>query len=176
MIGRRKLITLLGGAAAACPMLARAQQPDRMRRLGAISVLVESDPEAIARRAVFEQALNGLGWTVGRGLQIDYRWVGDDPATTHKVAEELAALAPDVILATGNSVIGPMLRAAPTIPIVLTQAVDPVGAGFIRSMARPGGNVTGFTQFEYSLAGKWLELLKEIAPGVTRVAGVQRNS
>jgi putative tryptophan/tyrosine transport system substrate-binding protein len=170
---RRAFITLLGGAAA-WPLAARGQQPERMRRIGAISVLVEGDPESIARRAVFGQALKGLGWTVGRDLQIDYRWPGSDPATIHKVAAEVAALAPDAILATGNSVIGPMIRAAPTIPIVLTQAIDPVGAGFIRSMARPGGNVTGFTQFEYRLAGKWLELLREIAPHVTRV-GVLRD-
>src|SRR5262249_6419045 len=172
-VKRRDFITLLGGAAA-WPKAVRAQQPERMRRIGAINALVESDPESIARRAVFEQALAGLGWTVGRNLQIDHRWPGSDHATIDKVAAELAALAPDVILATGNSVIGPMLHAAPTIPIVLTQAVDPVGAGFVRSMARPGGYVTGFTQFEYRLAGKWLELLREIAPHVTRV-GVLRD-
>jgi putative ABC transport system substrate-binding protein len=170
---RRDFISVLGGAAT-WPLAARAQQGERTRRIGAISALVESDPESIARRAVFKQALEGLGWTVGRNLQIDYRWPGIDPATIHKVAAELAALAPDVILATGNNVIGPMLHAAPTIPIVLTQAIDPVGAGFVRSMARPGGNVTGFTQFEYRLAGKWLELLREIAPHVTRV-GVLRD-
>src|SRR5262249_61542573 len=121
----------------AWPLAARAQQPVRTRRIGVINVLVESDPESIARRAVFEQALEGWGWIVGRNLQIDYRWPGSDPGTIHKAVAEVAALAPDIILATGNSVIGPMLRAAPSIPIVLTQAIDPVGAGFVRSMARP---------------------------------------
>jgi ABC-type uncharacterized transport system substrate-binding protein len=122
---------------------------------------------------VFEQALQALGWTVGRDLRIDYRGSGNDPATIQKFAAEIAALAPDVILASGNIGIAPMLRAAPTTPIVFAQVIDPVRSGFVRSMARPGGNVTGFTQFEYSLAGKWLELLKEIAPGVTRVAVVR---
>ena len=170
---RRGFITLLGGAAA-WPLAARAQQGERMRRISVLSVLLEDDPESVARRAAFEQALQALGWTVGRDLRIDYRWTGSDPATIQKFAAELAALAPDVILAVGNNVIAPMLRAARTTPIVLTLAIDPVGAGFVRSMARPGGNVTGFTQFEYSLAGKWLELLKEIAPHVTRV-GVLRD-
>jgi putative tryptophan/tyrosine transport system substrate-binding protein len=138
-----------------------------------LSIFPEDDPESVARRAVFEQALQALGWTVGRDLRIDYRGSGNDPAIIQKFAAELAALAPDVILASGNIAIAPMLRAAPTIPIVFAQVIDPVGSGFVRSMARPGGNVTGFTQFEYSLAGKWLELLKEIAPGVARVAVVR---
>jgi ABC-type uncharacterized transport system substrate-binding protein len=171
---RRKFITLLGGGVAALPLTAHAQQAERMRRISVLSALLEDDPESVARRAAFEQALQALGWTVGRDLRIDYRWTGSDPATIQKFAAELAALAPDVILAVGNNVIAPMLRAARTTPIVLTVAIDPVGAGFVRSMARPGGNVTGFTQFEYSLAGKWLELLKEIAPHVTRV-GVLRD-
>jgi putative ABC transport system substrate-binding protein len=164
---RRAFITMLGGAAA-WPLAVRAQG-ERMRRIGVMSVLLEKDPESVARRAVFEQALQALGWTVGRDVRIDYRWAGSDRATIQKFAAELAALGPDVILASGNIVIAPMLQATRTIPIVLTQAIDPVGSGFVRSMARPGGNVTGFTQFEYSLAGKWLELLKEIAPHVTRV-------
>ena len=170
---RREFITLLGGAAA-WPVGARAQQGERMRRIGVLSALREDDPEWVARRAVFEHALQALGWTIGRDLRIDYRWTGIDPATIERFAAELAALAPDVILPTSNLVIPPMLRAARTTPIVLTQAIDPVGSGYVRSMARPGGNVTGFTQFEYSLAGKWLELLKEIAPHVTRV-GVLRD-
>jgi ABC-type uncharacterized transport system substrate-binding protein len=169
---RRAFITMLGGAAA-WPLAVRAQG-ERMRRIGVMSVLLEKDPESVARRAVFEQALQALGWTVGRDVRIDYRWAGSDRATIQKFAAELAALGPDVILASGNIVIAPMLQATRTIPIVLTQAIDPVGSGFVRSMARPGGNVTGFTQFEYSLAGKWLELLKEIAPHVTRV-GVLRD-
>jgi len=170
---RREFIAILGGAAAAWPLAARAQQGERTRRIGVLSVFPEDDPEMVARLAVFEQALQALGWTVGRNLRIDYRGSGNDPATIQKIAAELVALAPDVILASGNIVIAPMLRAAPTTPIVFAQVIDPVGAGFVRSMARPGGNVTGFTQFEYSLAGKWLELLKEIAPGVTRVAVVR---
>ena len=171
---RRQFITLLAGAVAAAWSLAvRAQQGERTRRIGVLSVFPEDDPEMVARLAVFEQALQALGWTVGRNLRIDYRGSGNDPATIQKIAAELVALAPDVILASGNIVIAPMLRAAPTTPIVFAQVIDPVGSGFVRSMARPGANVTGFTQFEYSLAGKWLELLKEIAPGVTRVAVVR---
>jgi putative ABC transport system substrate-binding protein len=170
---RRKFIALLGGSAVVWPLAARAQQGERTRRIGVLSIFPEDDPESVARRAVFEQALQALGWTVGRDLRIDYRGSGNDPAIIQKFAAELAALAPDVILASGNIAIAPMLRAAPTIPIVFAQVIDPVGSGFVRSMARPRGNVTGFTQFEYSLAGKWLELLKEIAPGVTRVAVVR---
>ena len=169
MMRRREFITLLGGAAAAWPLAARAQQPERMRRIGVLSALLEDDPESVARRAVFEQALQALGWTAGRNLRIDYRWTGNDRAVIQKFATELVALAPDVILTSGNFIMAPMLQAARTIPIVFTL-IDPVGSGFVESMARPGGNVTGFTQFEYSLAGKWLELLKEIAPRVTRVA------
>jgi putative ABC transport system substrate-binding protein len=172
-VNRRAFITLLGGAAA-WPLAARAQQGERIRRIGVLSGLSEGDPESVARRAAFEQALQALGWTAGHNLRIDYRWnTNNDPADIQKLAAELAALAPNVILASGNVVMAPMLRAARTTPIVLVQAVDPVGSGFIESMARPGGNVTGFTQFEYSLAGKWLELLKEIAPHVRRVAVVR---
>ena len=168
-IERRKFLATLGGAAA-WPLASRAQQPERMRRLGVLSALLEDDPESVARRAVFEQALQALGWTAGRNLRIDYRWTGNDRAVIQKFATELVALAPDVILTSGNFIMAPMLQAARTIPIVFTQVIDPVGSGFVESMARPGGNVTGFTQFEYSLAGKWLELLKEIVPRVTRVA------
>src|SRR5262249_42762270 len=169
---RREFITLLGGAAA-WPLAARAQQGERTRRISVLSIFPEDDLESVARRAAFEQALQALGWTEGPNLRIDYRGSGNDPATIQKFVAELVALAPDVILASGNIAIAPMLRAAPTTPIVFAQVVHPVGSGFVRSMARPGGNVTGFTQFEYSLAGKWLELLKEIAPGVTRVAVVR---
>jgi putative tryptophan/tyrosine transport system substrate-binding protein len=172
-IGRREFLATLG-VAAAWPLAARAQQRERMRRIGVVSSLREDDPEWAARRAVFEQALQALGWTIGRDVRIEYRSTGIDPATIEKLAAELAALAPDVILPTSNILIAPMLRAARSTPIVLTQVIDPVGSGYVRSMARPGGNVTGFTQFEYSLAGKWLELLKEIAPHVTRV-GVLRD-
>jgi len=166
---RREFITLLGGAAT-WPRATRAQQPERVRRIGVIGVLAEDDPETIARRAAFEQALQALGWTAERNVRIGYRWAAIDPARTPKLAAELAAFEPDVILASSNVVLTPMLQAAPTTPIVFTQVIDPVGSGFVESMARPGGNVTGFTQFEYSLAGKWLELLKEMAPHVTRVA------
>jgi putative tryptophan/tyrosine transport system substrate-binding protein len=140
---RRTFISLLGGAAAAWPLAARAQQGERVRRIGVLSALREDDPESVARRAVFEQALQALGWTVGRDLRIDYRWTGTDPANIQKFAAELGALAPDVILASANIVIAPMLRAARTTPIVLTQAIDPVGSGFVRSMARPacGGQI-----------------------------------
>jgi putative tryptophan/tyrosine transport system substrate-binding protein len=173
-IGRRKFLATLLGGAAAWPLAARAQQRERMRHIGVLSALRADDPEWVARRAAFEQALQALGWTIGRDLRIDYRSTGIDPATIEKFAAELAALAPDVMLPTSNSLIAPMLRAARSTPIVLTQVIDPVGSGYVRSMARPGGNVTGFTQFEYGLAGKWLELLKEIAPHVTRV-GVLRD-
>jgi len=167
---RREFITLLGSAAA-WPSAARAQQPERMRRVGFLSSLPEDDPEIVARRAVFEQALKGWGWTVGRNLQIDYRWTRSSSASLlQKFASELIALAPDVILASANIAIAPLLQVAGSTPIVFVQGIDPVGAGYVESMSRPGGNVTGFTQFEYSLAGKWLELLKEIAPGLTRIA------
>jgi len=172
MINRREFITLLGGAAAVWPRAARAQQPERMRHVGVLSSLPEDDPEIIARREVFEQTLHGLGWT-GHNLRIEYRWTRSERALLQKFALELAALAPDVILVSGNLAITPMMQAARTIPLVFTQAVDPVGSGFVESMSRPGGNVTGFTQFEYSLAGKWLELLKEVAPHATRVAVVR---
>ena len=170
---RREFITLLGGAAAAWPVAARAQPGERMRRIGVLSSLPEDDPEMIARRAVFEQTLQGFGWTVGPNLRIDYRWTRSERAALQKFAAELAALAPDVILVSGNLAIEPMLQAAHTIPVVFTQAIDPVGSGFVESMSRPGANTTGFTQFEYSLAGKWLELLKEIVPRATRVAVVR---
>jgi len=170
---RREFISLLGGMAAIWPIAGRAQPSERMRRIGVLSGLPEHDPEWVPRRAAFEQELQALGWTVGRNLRIDYRWTTNDPAGIRKLAAELAALAPEVILASGNIVIAPMLQAARTTPIVFTQVIDPVGSAFVESMARPGGNITGFTPFEYSLAGKWLELLKEIAPRVTRVAVVR---
>ena len=173
---RREFITMLGGAAAPYvfwPLAARAQPAGAMRRIGVLSSLPEDDPELVARRAVFEQALQGLGWSVGRNLRIDYRWTRSERAVLQKFAADLAVLAPDVILVSGDVAIAPMLQAAGTTPIVFVQVIDPVGSGFVESMSRPGGNVTGFTQFEYSLAGKWLELLKEIAPRVTRVAVVR---
>jgi putative tryptophan/tyrosine transport system substrate-binding protein len=167
---RREFIMLAGGAAAAWPLAARAQQPERPRRIGVLNSLTEDDPESATRRAAFEQSIKELGWTSGRNLRIDYRWAGNDPDLIRKFAAELVALAPDVIVASGSVVVPPMVRATRDVPIVFLQVIDPVGSGLIASMAHPGGNVTGFTQFEYSLAGKWLELLKEIAPSVSRVA------
>ena len=170
---RRDLIILLGGAAATWPLAALAQQDQRVRRIGVLSALAEDDPESVARRPAFEQALKVLGWTNGSNLRVDYRWAEDDADRRRKYAAELVALAPDVILLSGTSVVPPMMQVTRTIPIVFVQVVDPVGAGFVKSLARPGGNITGFTPFEYSLAGKWVELLKQIAPYVTRAAVIR---
>jgi putative ABC transport system substrate-binding protein len=167
---RRQFITLLGGAAAAWPVVARAQQRERMRRIGVLLPAAADDAEFQARVGAFLQALALLGWTIGRNVRIDTRWAGADAASIRRHAVELAALAPDVILAFGGSTVGPLLQATRTVPIVFPAAVDPVGSGFVDSLARPGGNATGFMGFEYSLGGKWLELLKQIAPGVKRVA------
>ena len=166
---RREFITLLGSAAT-WPLAARAQQPERMRRIGVLIPFAANDPEAQARNLVFEQSLQQLGWTVGRDLQIDYRSSGGDATAARRYAAELVALAPDVIMTAGSLTIGPALQATQTIPIVFTNVADPVGAGFVQSLARPGGNTTGFTNFEYTTTRKWMELLKQIAPHVTRVA------
>ena len=170
---RREFITLLGGAAAAWPLAARAQQGERMRRIGVLMTLAADDPEGQARLTAFVQGLQELGWTDGRNVRIDYRWPAGDAERTRRYATELAALAPDVILAGGGSVLAPLLQATRTVPIVFTQTPDPVGAGFVNSLARPGGNITGFTGFEYGISAKWLELLKEIAPRVTRAAVIR---
>src|SRR5262245_20020188 len=167
---RRAFISLLGGAAAAWPLAVRAQPGERMRRVGVFFPGAADDPEYQARNAAFLQGLGELGWTVGRNVQIDYRWGAGDAANIPKHAMELAALAPDVILAAGGAVTGPLLQATRTVPIVFTIVPDPVGAGFVDSLSRPGGNATGFINFEYSISAKWLELIKQIAPGVTRVA------
>jgi putative ABC transport system substrate-binding protein len=167
---RRDFITLLGFAAATWPLAARAQQPDRLRRIGVLMPFTANDPEAQARNVVFEQSLQQLGWTVGRDLQIDYRSSGGEAASVRRYAAELVALAPDAILTVGSVTIGPLQQATRTIPIVFVNVADPIGAGFVQSLARPGGNATGFTNFEYSMSGKWVELLKEIAPRVTRAA------
>jgi putative tryptophan/tyrosine transport system substrate-binding protein len=167
---RREFITLLGGAAAAWPVVARAQQVDRMRRLGVLGGQAANDPDAQANIAAFLQGLQQLGWTDGRNVRIDHRWAAGNPADIRKYAAELVALAPDIILATGASPLGPLLQATRTVPIVFAIVPDPVGAGFVDSLSRPGGNTTGFMQAEYNLSGKWLELLKQIAPGVTRAA------
>jgi putative tryptophan/tyrosine transport system substrate-binding protein len=166
---RREFVTLIGGAAA-WPIAARAQRSSAMRRITAVVGLAPDDVEAVARSAAFEQALAALGWTKGGTIAIDYHWVANDPALTQKTAVEVVALAPDVLLASSNSVIAALSKATGTIPIVMVQVIDPVGSGYVESMARPGGNITGFTQFEYSLAGKWLDLLMEIAPRTSRVA------
>jgi putative tryptophan/tyrosine transport system substrate-binding protein len=167
---RRDFMTLFGGAAAAWPILAGAQQGDRMRRIGVLMPLAADNPDAQARTAAFLQGLQQLGWTVGQNVLIDTRWSAGDVASNRKYAAELVALAPDVILTNGSAAAGPLLQATNTVPIVFMSVTDPVGAGFVDSLARPGGNATGFTSFEYGNSGKWLELLKEIAPRVTRAA------
>jgi putative ABC transport system substrate-binding protein len=168
---RREFITLLGGAAAAWPFSARAQQVERVRRIGVAMSTAEDDAESKARIAAFLQGLQQLGWADGHNVRIDTRWWGaSDADANRRYAAELVALAPDVILASGGSVMGALLQATRTVPIVFTLTVDPVGAGYVASLVRPGGNATGFTSYEYSLSGKWLELLKEIAPGTTRAA------
>jgi ABC-type uncharacterized transport system substrate-binding protein len=172
---RREFIALLGGAAAAWPLAARAQQADRVRRIGVLLPATADDAEVQARVGAFLQGLQQAGWTIGRNVRIDTRWATTDAAEIRKHAAELAALAPDVILAHGASTVGPLLQATRSVPIVFPVVGDPVGAGYVDSLARPGGNATGFMSYEYSLSGKWLELLKQIAPGVTRVA-VLRDS
>jgi putative ABC transport system substrate-binding protein len=165
---RREFIALLGGAGAVWPLAVRAQQPERVRLVAMLNALGSDDPEAQARTAVFEQALQQLGWVVGRNLKIEIRQIGSDVDLGRSGAAELVALVPDVILTIGSVAVSPLQQATRTIPIVFVNAPDPVGAGFVQSMARPGGNITGFSNFEYSMSGKWAELLKQIAPNVTR--------
>ena len=166
---RREFITLIGGVAASFPRAVRAQQPAQIRRIGALmAAAVETDQQA--GLAVFKEILHQLGWIDGRNVRVEVRWAGGDPATARKDAEELVALPADVILANGQLGLEALLRATRSVPIVFNGTVDPVGSGFIDSLARPGGNATGFVLFEYALAGKWVELLKQIAPTVTRVA------
>ncbi len=167
---RRELITLLGGAAVTWPLATEAQQPERMRRIGVLLPATADDAQFQTYVGAFLQGLALLGWTIGRNVRIDTRWATTNAADIRRHAAELAALAPDVILAHGASTVGPLLQATRTVPIVFPVVGDPVGAGLVDSLARPGGNATGFMIFEYSLAGKWLELLKQIAPGVTRAA------
>src|SRR5262249_55677320 len=168
---RRAFITLIGGAAVAWPLAAHAQQPERMRRIGLLMHLPENDPEAQARMRAFLQGLQQLGWTEGRNLRIDYRFGAADVDRARRYAAELIALAPDVIQASGTGPMAAVQQATRTVPIVFAQVPDPVNAGFVDSLARPGGNATGFSVFEeYGTSGKWLELLKEVAPQVTRVA------
>jgi putative ABC transport system substrate-binding protein len=169
---RRDLITVIAGSAAAWPLGGRAQQK-QMRRVGALMPWSANDPQAQTRNAAFLQGLQQLGWIVGRNLQIDYRWSGGNEDDTRKYVAELVALAPDVILVSGSGALPPLRRATRTVPIVFVLIVDPVGSGYVNSLARPGGNVTGFTPWDYSIGAKWLELLKEIAPSVTQAAVIR---
>ena len=167
---RRQFIKLLCGATVAWPITARTQQGGRVRRIGVLLPADADDPVWQARLGAFLQALALLGWTIGRNVRIDIYWATPDPANIRKRAAELVALAPDIILAGGSSIMEPLLQATRTVPIVFTLGNDPVGSGLVDSLARPGGNATGFMSFEFSIGGKWLELLKQIAPRVTRVA------
>ena len=182
---RREFIGLLGGTLAAWPLATRAalaseasgqrgdskaQQVEPMRRIGVLMATAADDPEGQARIVAFQQRLQQFGWTIGRNVRIDSRWPAGDSERIRGYAAELVTLSPDVILATGSAAAGPLLQATRTVPIVFVIVVDPVGAGLVNSLARPGGNATGFIQFEYGISGKWLELLKQIAPGVVRAA------
>ena len=167
---RREFITLLGGATAAWPLAARAQQPERMRRIGVLTPYPADDAEGHARLTAFAQALQQSGWTLGQNVRIDYRWGPGNADIMRKYATELVALGPDVVLASTSAAVAALLDASRTVPIVFAAVADPVAAGFVESLARPGGNATGFTVYEYAISGKWLELLKEVAPRVTRAA------
>jgi putative ABC transport system substrate-binding protein len=169
-IGRRELLAALGGAAAAWPLTAGAQQAERVRRIGVLTPFAADDAESMARIAAFLQGLGDLGWAVGRNVRIDYRWSAGDPDRIRKDAMELVALAPDVILATGTPVTSALQQASLSVPIVFAQVPDPVANGFVASLARPGGNTTGFTTYDYAASAKWVEILKEVAPGVRRAA------
>jgi putative ABC transport system substrate-binding protein len=178
---RRAFITLLGGAAAAWPLAARAQQPDRVRRIGVLMNLAADDPQSTKQMTAFLDGLKERGWTLGGNLQIESRWVAGDGNLTRvdiyrKYASELVALVPDVILAAGGTTVGALQQVTRTVPIVFVEATDPVNRGLVASLARPGGNTTGFTQYEFGIGGKWLELLKQIAPNVTRAAVIRDPS
>jgi putative tryptophan/tyrosine transport system substrate-binding protein len=170
---RREFLTLIGGASAAWPFAAQAQQPGATRRIGALMNFSSEAPEGQGRIAAFKQALQKLGWNDGDNVRIDIRWAADDVERFRKYSEELVELNPDVILASASASVAALQRITRSVPIVFANAVDPVGAGYITSLARPGGNTTGFTSFEYSIGGKWLELLKQIAPRVTRIAVIR---
>jgi putative ABC transport system substrate-binding protein len=172
MMERREFIALLGGAAA-WPLTARAQQGNRIRRVSVLMPYDANDPQAQVRNAAFLEGLQQLAWTVGNNIQIDYRWSGGNEDDTRRYAAELVSLAPDVVFTSGSAAVAPLQRATRTVPIVFAQVPDPVGAGFVDSLARPGGNITGFTPFEYGIGAKWLELLKQITPSVTRVAVIR---
>jgi putative tryptophan/tyrosine transport system substrate-binding protein len=169
---RREFITLLGGAVA-WPLAARAQQREKVRRIGMLMPYAANDPQVQIRNAAFLQGLQQLGWTVGQNVQIDYRWSGGNMDDTRRYAAELVALAPDLIFAPGSATVRPLQQATRSVPIVFVLVVDPVGSGFVNSLARPGGNATGFTSYDYGIGAKWLEVLKEIAPSVTRAAVIR---
>jgi putative tryptophan/tyrosine transport system substrate-binding protein len=166
---RRQFITLLGGAVAAWPLVARAQQPERVRRVGVLMVVAETDPDAKRLVEALETRLDAAGWHKGRNLEITYRWGADDPEQLARYANELVLSAPDVLVPFGTAALMPLRRATTTIPIVFTAVSDPVAQGFVASLAHPGGNITGFSNFEPNIGSKWLQLLKEIAPSVTQV-------
>ena len=168
---RRWFITVLGGAAA-WPLAGRAQQPERMRRIGVLMLWREIDPFSQKSRTAFEQALGRFGWVEGKNIRIDYRFAAGDPTLFKTYAEELVGLSPDVLLAAATPGVAALRQQTRTIPIVFVFVADPVGQGFVQSLARPGGNVTGFSSFDTALLGKWLQLLKEVAPGLTRVAAI----
>jgi putative ABC transport system substrate-binding protein len=170
---RREFITLLGSAAATWPLAARAQQREKVRRIGMLMPYAANDPQVQIRNAAFLQGLQQLGWTVGQNVQIDYRWSGGNMDDTRRYAAELVALAPDLIFAPGSATVRPLQQATRSVPIVFVLVVDPVGSGFVNSLARPGGNATGFTSYDYGIGAKWLEVLKEIAPSVTRAAVIR---
>jgi putative ABC transport system substrate-binding protein len=174
-VKRREFITLLGGSAA-WPLAADAQQGEWMRRVGVLMTTAADDPEGQVRLAAFLQGLQQLGWIDGRNARIGTRWAAGNSDYARKYAAELLTFAPDVILAAGSQSVGPLLQATRTVPIVFVHVPDPVGAGAVDSLARPGGNATGFSLFEYATSGKWLELLKEVAPGVTRVAVIRDSA
>jgi putative tryptophan/tyrosine transport system substrate-binding protein len=170
MTTRRAFVSWLGGAAAAWPLAARAQQPERARRIGVFMDLAESDPEGQARVAALNRGLQDLGWSEGRNLRIEHRWAAGEAARMKPLAEELVRLAPEVIVSSGAPTLAALQQATHTIPLVFAQVADPVAAGFVDSLSRPGGNITGFSNFEYSMGGKWLGTLKEIVPSIGRVA------
>ena len=175
-IRRREFIFTLGGAAAAWPLAARAQQGEQMRRIGVLMNLSENDPEAEELVAAFREGLAQLGWIDGRNVRIDYRWSAGDLDRIRRYAAELVALPPEIILAYGGSTVGPLQQVTRTVPIVFVEVIDPVGAGFVMGLARPGGNTTGFSLFEFGIAGKWLELLKQITPHMTRAVVIRDPS
>jgi putative ABC transport system substrate-binding protein len=175
-IGRRKFLAALGGAAAAWPLAARAQQPERVRRIGVLMSAVEGDQRGLESITAFAQGLAELGWTVGRNVRIEYRWGAGELDRFRRYAAELIALSPDVVLATAGSIVGAFQQASRTVPIVFVTTVDPVGGGWVESLSRPGTNATGFAAYEFSMSGKRLELLKEIAPGIKRVAVIRDPS